>query len=102
MLMIMEPQKQPAPTQPAPVMDIVPPPKSADEVKSAPAETPESEAASKNSKKDTKQAVPKVPKPPRQPRTGVGLAVFATVVIVLGLAALMVYAYLRTQGVSLL
>ncbi len=39
------------------------------------------------------------PAAPKQPGTGVGLAIFATVVIVLGLAALATYAYLKTAGV---
>lgn len=43
---------------------------------------------------------PKPPKPAKVPRVagnGVGLAIFATVVIVLGLAAMAVYAYIKTQ-----
>lgn len=47
-------------------------------------------------KKHGKPEVAKPPKPPRQP--GVGLAIVATVVIVLGLAALATYAYLQTNG----
>lgn len=46
--------------------------------------------------KHHKAEITKPPKPPRQP--GVGLAIFATVVIVLGLAALATYAYLQTNG----
>jgi hypothetical protein len=39
----------------------------------------------------------KVEKPPRQSSNGVGLAIFATVVIILGLAGLAVLAYIKTQ-----
>lgn len=39
----------------------------------------------------------KIPKPPKQPGSGVGLAITATVIIVLGLAALTVYAYIKTS-----
>lgn len=34
--------------------------------------------------------------------SGAGLAIFATIVVVLGLGAMMVYAYLRTNGVAAL
>jgi uncharacterized protein HemX len=36
-------------------------------------------------------------KPTQKTGRGVGLAIFATIVVVLGLATLMVYAYLRTN-----
>jgi uncharacterized protein HemX len=49
--------------------------------------------------KKKQPAAPKPPKPPRQP--GVGLAIVATMVIVLGLAALATYAYLQTNNVAL-
>jgi uncharacterized protein HemX len=39
----------------------------------------------------------KVKKPPKQSSGGVGGAIFATVVIVLGLAGLAVFAYIKTQ-----
>lgn len=35
-------------------------------------------------------------------RSGLGLVIFATIVIVFGLGACMVYAYLRTNGISIL
>ncbi|MDB5164636.1 MAG: hypothetical protein JWL89_262 [Candidatus Saccharibacteria bacterium] len=35
---------------------------------------------------------------PKQPGTGIGLAIFATVIIVLGLAALATYAYIKTNN----
>lgn len=41
---------------------------------------------------------PKSPKPPRQ--SGVGLAIFATIVIILGLGALATYAYLRGNNIA--
>lgn len=49
-------------------------------------------------KKAEKPMVTKPPKPPRQP--GIGLAIFATMVIVLGLSALATYAYLRTNNIA--
>lgn len=42
-----------------------------------------------------------VTRSPRTPGSGAGLAVAATVVIVLGLGALLVYAYLRSNGISI-
>lgn len=48
-----------------------------------------------------KRAVDKPPKPPRpskQPGNGVGAAIAATVIIVLGLAVLITYAYLKTNS----
>lgn len=39
----------------------------------------------------------KVEKPPRQSGNGVGAAIFATVVIILGLAGLAVLAYIKTK-----
>lgn len=47
-------------------------------------------------KQPTKPAPP--PKaPPKPPKQGVTAAIFATVIIVLGLAALAVYAYIKTK-----
>ena len=51
-------------------------------------------------KKSKPAKPPRAPKPPRQP--GVGLAIFATTIIILGLAALATYAYLRTNNISLI
>ncbi len=52
-------------------------------------------------KKGKEPKAPKPPKPPKQPHApGVGLAIFATVVIILGLAALATYAYLQTNNAS--
>ncbi len=119
MLMIMkpsEPVQSPPQPAPKPVMDVVPPkppvpPQPTPEpVKATPKEVVELAVASpggtaakpepKDSKRATKQVVTKPPKPPKVPGSGIGLAIFATVVIVLGLGAMMVYAYLRTNGVS--
>lgn len=107
MRMNMEPNAQ-QPTQATnkPVMDVVPPPKSsapspesADGVKTPPPSPSDpAQAAEAASKKD--QPKQKVAKPPKAPRSGAGLAIAATVIIVLGLAALFVYAYLRTNGIS--
>jgi hypothetical protein len=40
--------------------------------------------------------------PRRHTGSGVGVAIFATLVVVLGLGTLMVYAYLRTNGIAVL
>ena len=104
----MEPNEQSAQVANKPVMDVVPPPKLAaapattDGVKTPPP-LPDNAApaAEKSGEKDKpKQAKPKVTKSPKVPRSGVGLAIAATVIIVLGLAALFVYAYLRTNNIS--
>ena len=82
-------------------MDVVPPPKPVptDDVKTPPVDTPSPSEAPADAKTDAVKPV--APKPPKAKRTDVGLAIAATVVIVLGLAALFVYAYLRTNGVNL-
>lgn len=104
MLMIMDPatpQTQPVP-QPAspPVMDIKPPRVAANgPVKAPPPEAGEGTPESVELKKPAAKAA-KLPKPPRARSSGVALAVTATIVIVLGLGALFVYAYLRSQGIS--
>lgn len=68
-----------------PVMDVVAP-EVADTSKS---DTKLDEEKLKNTK---------VTKTAKQPGSGVGLAIVATVIIVLGLAALVVYAYLKTKN----
>ena len=92
-----------APTAPTttPVMDVRPPEAAPapESPKPAPEQTKPAPAPA-GLKKDAKLAEPKpakviTPKKPRQP--GVGMAIFASVVIVLGLAALAVYAYLKTN-----
>jgi hypothetical protein len=47
--------------------------------------------------KDAKKDKPKKPAAAKEPSNGVGMAIFATMVIVLGLAAMATYAYLKTQ-----
>ena len=52
-------------------------------------------------KKGKTPKLPKPPKPPKQPRQpGVGLAIFATIIIILGLGLLATYAYLRSNNIS--
>lgn len=54
-------------------------------------------------KKDTKAPVTAVHKKPpaaKEKGSGVGGAIFAAVIIVLGLAALFTYAYLRSQNIA--
>lgn len=48
-------------------------------------------------KKPDKPAPAAKPPQPKQPKNGVGLAIFATMVIVVTLAALATYAYLQTN-----
>jgi uncharacterized protein HemX len=87
-----EPHLQPQPTPSAPVMDVV---------------APKPQEAPKDLPKVTEESVELKPqksvnsKPVQTTGRGVGLAIFATIVIVLGLAALMVYAYLRTKHTRL-
>ncbi|HEX7633346.1 MAG TPA: hypothetical protein VF401_03400 [Candidatus Saccharimonadales bacterium] len=76
---------------PSPVMDVVAPPPA-----SPPAEPSASPAVAPVEPKKQAKPAPAPTKPPRQPSNGVGMAIFATVVIVLGLAALATYAYLQT------
>lgn len=81
-------------------MDVVPP-----QPPAAPAVEPEPVAAAPPDQGQPQppqppspppqQKAPPKPKPPKKPRNGVGTAIFATVIIVLGLAALAVYAYLK-------
>ncbi len=49
-------------------------------------------------KKDTAKEKPKKPAAAKKPGNGVGMAIFATMVIVLGLASMATYAYLQTQN----
>lgn len=66
-----------------------------------PAPPPEAAADGKPEPQETTQAAPakepKKPPQPKQPKSGVGLAIAATVIIVLGLAALATYAYIKTR-----
>jgi hypothetical protein len=84
------PNDQP-PAASKPVMDVVPP-KPTETLKEPPKEAEESV--------ELKTTKAPVAKPPKRQGSGVGMAIFATVVIVIVLAALMVYAYLRTNHIS--
>ncbi len=105
------PEKKPTTDQPtaviaaalpkpaAPVMDVKPP-VADNAVHAAPPEEKTADTTEpKADKKSKKTKAPKVTKPktPRQP--GSGGAIFASVVIVLGLAALAVYAYLKSVNI---
>ena len=80
----------------ASAMDVVTPRLPASEpVAVAPA--PPAEAADPKAKSVSAKEKPKAPKPAKKPRNGVGMAIFATIIIVLGLAAMATYAYLKTQ-----
>jgi hypothetical protein len=94
----------PDPIAPNPVMDVVTPRPKAP---SAAYTSPEPMAVAPPEEIDPKakpsvlappqaqQKAPPKPKPPKQPGSGVTAAIFATVVIVFGLALLAVYAYLK-------
>jgi hypothetical protein len=106
---------QPAAAQPAhaPVMDVVARPAAA---APAPAAKPEPETVAVRPEPLTKdpdekekpaeakkeaakpEEKPKKPVAPKQHGNGVGAAIFATMVIVLGLAAMATYAYMKTQN----
>jgi hypothetical protein len=91
-----EPKPEPAtPTQPKPA-DL-----SRFEVPKDEPEQPEmapEPTRDEKPKAEPKPVINKPPKPPKQP--GVGLAVFATIVVVVVLSALATYAYLKTNGVK--
>jgi hypothetical protein len=76
-------------------MDVVPPPKPPE----VPLDPPEAEKEESVELKPNKLPVSK---PAKQPGHGVGIAILATVVIILGLAVLVVYAYLRTNHIQVL
>lgn len=85
---------------PTPVMDVVaPPPEPMTEAKAEPTastHTPGPKPSSPFLPAHQSAPTPKPPKHHAPPKTGgVGGAIFATVVIVLGLAALAVYAYIK-------
>ena len=90
------PEQPPTPPPAAPVMDVVPP-KAADGMKEPPKDSEPKEVEESVELKPIKTVATK---PPKKQSSGVGLAITATVVIVLGLGAMMVYAYLRTNHVS--
>ena len=79
-------------------MDIVAPPKMAEPPKQV-QDTPAPPAHAVKSAMHHSAAKPHVP--PHPQGSGLGLVVAATVIIVLGLGAFMVYAYLRTNGISI-
>jgi hypothetical protein len=85
-----------------PVMDVRPPqPETAanSAVHEAPPEPDDSEPEAKAAKAEKPPKPTKVVKP-KQPRgNGVTAAIFASVVIILGLAALAVYAYLKSNNI---
>jgi hypothetical protein len=85
---------EPTAEKPAEVTDVAtPPPEDSTEKSDNPAATLE---------ETQKKKLPKPPKPPKQPRQpGVSMAIFATMVIILGLGALATYAYLRTNNIAL-
>jgi len=90
--------------QPRPAMDIMPSrpaeaPKMPPPDTAVPAPVATAEPAAHHAHHRNHRTQAPVSKPPKAPG-GAGLAVSATVVIVLGLGALLVYAYLRSNGIS--
>jgi hypothetical protein len=74
----------------APVMDVAPPPASPAPIEELPSEP----------QNQPDQQANKPSKPPKagrsdEPKSGVALAIVATVIIVLGLAAMATYAYMK-------
>lgn len=91
-------QDEPVPTgSQVPVMDVRPPRTEAPEAPSAGAEQAANDIKSSPQPVAAKPAVSKPLKEPKEPGSGVGLAIFATVLIVLGLAVLATYAYIATK-----
>jgi|SRR5665647_661887 len=89
----------------APVMDILPPQAEtavANDVHKAPPAEDESPADEKSGKKTKETKQPKVVRINGLHQQGVGGAIFASVVIVLGLAALATYVYLKTNNIAVL
>jgi hypothetical protein len=85
-------------------MDIVPPPVSAPSADNALPENlaippPDENPAAPDAKTDKLSPPAAAPKPVTQKKSGnsVTMAIIATVIIVLGLAALAVYAYIKTK-----
>ncbi len=93
MLTTMEENKTPA----KPVMDVAPP--KPPEVHPDPSEEKPDAPAKPTAKLDKFALKSKRPAPLKKTgnNTGAGMAIAATVVIVLGLAAMATYAYLKTQ-----
>jgi hypothetical protein len=90
-----EPVKPAPPSAPAPIMDIkVPPPAHPAAPATSSRTTP---TGNKSVYADPTAAAAAKAAPKKPPAKGVNAAIFATVVIILGLAALAVYAYTKTK-----
>jgi len=89
---------------PTPVMDVSAPPAHPKPASPAIAQAPpETEAKTKEdtdtkATDDSKKKATVQSKVPEKSSSGVGMAIFATVIIVLGLAGLATYAYLKQTG----
>ena len=87
-----------APAQPT-AMDVVAPPpaQKTDNQQDVPQSTADPKQQTEQPKAEAKQPTQKPPKPPKKPGNGVGLAITATVIVILGLSAMATFAYLQTQ-----
>ncbi len=97
---------EPKPVEPKPASPA-PTPSEEPFTEETPVKPPEDDADDADQKanehgKAKNEPKPVINKPPKQPKQpGVGMAIVATVIIILGLSALATYAYLRTNGTSL-
>lgn len=82
---------------PAPVMDVRPPIEEQVPEEQPKPIPPDHELPAHASEPPQPPRQQKAPPVPKQPRSGVTAAIVATVIIVLGLAALATYAYLKTR-----
>jgi hypothetical protein len=90
------PHETPAHTHPpVPATNVVPAVKPAPPIEDT--DPAGSETPPKKTHKDLPKAKAKQPAAAKQPNSGVGMAIAATVIIVLGLAGLATYAFLKTQ-----
>ena len=84
-----------AATPSAPIMDVAPPTAAmANDKPHTPPQNQQSSSESQTTPENDQK--PTGPKPIEQPSNGVGLAIFATVIIVLALSMIAAYAYMKT------
>ncbi len=82
---------------PTPVMDVVPPENAPNHLATPPPEEPDSRSELKGADNVPKKPESLKPASAKQPGSGIAAAIVGTVIIVLSLAALATYAYLKTR-----